>query len=73
MGGYYYVTKQGDMWDHIAWKVYKNEKMIEVLLNAEENRKIMATYIFSAGVEVWCPLVAEQAAPADTAPWRDSE
>lgn len=72
MGGYYYTTKQGDMWDYIAWKVYKNEKMIEVLLKAEENREIMTTYMFSAGVRVWCPEVAEKAAPTDIAPWRDN-
>lgn len=73
MGGYYYETKQGDMWDYIAWRVYNNEKMIEKLLNAEENREIMDTYIFSAGVRVWCPEVAEQAVANDLAPWRDSE
>ena len=73
MGGYYYTTKQGDMWDYIAWKVYNNEKMIEKLLNAEENRKIMDIYIFSAGVKVWCPEMEEQIAANDLAPWRDSE
>lgn len=73
MGGYYYITKQGDMWDYIAWKVYSNEKMIEKLLNAEENREIMCTYIFSAGVKVWCPEVAEQTAADSLAPWRDDE
>lgn len=72
MGGYYYTTKQGDMWDYIAWMVYKDEKMMEVLLRAEENRTIMETYIFSAGVKVWCPDVEEQAASADMAPWRDN-
>ncbi|MGN0338661.1 MAG: phage tail protein [Lachnospiraceae bacterium] len=73
MGGYYYTTKQGDMWDYIAWLVYKNEIMIEVLLNAEENREIMTTYIFSAGTKVWCPEVEEQEAQEDLAPWRDSK
>lgn len=71
MGGYYYTTKQGDMWDYIAWRVYNNEKMVEKLLNAEENRVIMDTYIFSAGVRVWCPEAAEQTAVSDSAPWRD--
>lgn len=73
MGGYYYTTKQGDMWDYIAWRVYNNEKMIEKLLNAEENREIMDTYIFSAGVKVWCPEAAEQTASSGLAAWRDSE
>ena len=72
MGGYYYTTKQGDMWDYIAWLVYGNEKMIEKLLGAEENREIMDTYIFSAGVKMWCPEVAEQTAASDLAPWRES-
>lgn len=73
MGGYFYETKQGDMWDYIAWLVYKNEKMFEVLLGAEENREIMTTYMFSAGVKVWCPSVEEQETDTDLAPWRDSE
>lgn len=72
MGGYFYETKQGDMWDYIAWKVYGNEKMIGNLLNAEENRKIMGTYIFSAGVRVWCPEVVEQTAVSGLPPWRDN-
>lgn len=72
MGGYHYITKQGDMWDYIAWRVYNNEKLIEGLLNAEENREIMDTYIFSAGIKVWCPEVAEQTAVSDLPAWRDS-
>lgn len=72
MGGYFYETKQGDMWDYIAWKVYGNEKMIGNLLNAEENRTIMNTYIFSAGVRVWCPEVTEQAEATEMPPWRDN-
>ncbi|MCI8315185.1 MAG: phage tail protein [Lachnospiraceae bacterium] len=72
MGGYYYITRQGDMWDYIAWVVYQNEKMVEVLLNAAENREHMTDYIFSAGVKIWCPDVAEQAALSDRPSWRDS-
>ncbi|MBE5917817.1 MAG: phage tail protein [Pseudobutyrivibrio ruminis] len=73
MGGYYYETKQGDMWDYIAYIVYKDETKVEVLLNAEENRTIMDTYIFSAGVKVWCPEVADQSSGDNIAPWRDTE
>ena len=72
MGGYYYETKQGDMWDYIAWKVYKNERMIEKLLNAPENREIMTTYIFSAGTKVWCPEIVEQTTASELPPWRDN-
>lgn len=73
MGGYYYITRQGDMWDYIAWVVYKNEKMMETLINAEENRELMTIYIFSAGVKVWCPKIAEQEALSEGPAWRDNK
>ena len=59
MGGYTYTTKEGDMWDYIAWKVYEDEFYVTELLEAEENRAIIDTYIFSSGVEVWCPYIDE--------------
>lgn len=61
------------MWDYIAWVVYGNEQMVEALLNAEENRKIMETYIFSAGVKVWCPAEVKAAALEGMPPWRDNQ
>jgi phage tail protein X len=73
MGGYYYETRQGDMWDYIAWKVYGDETKMELLLNAEENRELLMIYMFSAGTKVWCPELAEQSAETDRAPWRDIE
>ena len=69
MGGYY---QQGDMWDYIAWKVDKNERMIGKSLNAPENREIMTTYIFSAGTKVWCPEIVEQTTASELPPWRDN-
>lgn len=73
MGGYYYTTKQGDMWDYIAWKVYGDESKFENLLTAEENRELLDIYIFSAGVKVWCPEIPNDVMAENTAPWRDSE
>lgn len=49
MGGYYYTTKTGDMWDYIAWKVYGDERRMEILLRAEENAALIDVYMFSAG------------------------
>lgn len=72
MGGHYYTTRQGDMWDYIAWNVYGNEQMMEVLINAEENRELMGIYIFSAGVKVWCPAETDPAAAVGRPPWRDN-
>lgn len=59
MGGYTYTTKEGDMWDYIAWVVYGDEFYITNLLEAKENRGIIDTYIFKSGVEVWCPYIDE--------------
>lgn len=70
MGGYYYITKAGDMWDYIAWIVYKNEMQMEILLRAEENAHLLEVYIFSAGEKVWCPHITGVNAAADLPPWR---
>ncbi len=70
MDGYYYTTKAGDMWDYIAWKVYKDEKQMEILLQAEENAHLLEVYIFSAGEKVWCPEAAGLDAATDLPPWR---
>ncbi len=58
------------MWDYIAWKVYKDEKQMEVLLKAEENAHLLEVYIFSVGEKVWCPVVAGVDATTDLPPWR---
>jgi phage tail protein X len=70
MGGYYYTTKAGDMWDYIAWAVYGEERFVEELLRAEENRELIHTWIFSAGVQVWCPYIEETEEDNDTPEWR---
>lgn len=70
MGGYYYTTKAGDMWDYIAWVVYGNEMLMGTLLQAEENRDLMTTYLFSAGVKVWCPKIDNQGSQMGLPPWR---
>jgi phage tail protein X len=73
MGGYYYTTRQGDMWDYIAWKAYNDEHLVGILLTAEENRELIGTYIFSAGTKVWCPETDGGTATTQTAPWRDEQ
>lgn len=73
MGGYYYTTKAGDMWDYIAWKVYGEERFIETLLLAKENRELVYIYIFSAGTKVWCPYVEEEDVDDEEPYWRSEE
>ena len=70
MGGYYYITKEGDMWDYIAWKVYGDEMQMEILLQAEENALLIETYMFSAGEHVWCPYIQSVGTAENLPPWR---
>ena len=44
MGGFTYTTKQGDMWDYIAWRVYGDESLVYLLYR--ENPKYLDTFIF---------------------------
>lgn len=73
MGGFYYETKQGDMWDYIAWKVYGDERRCRLLWEAEENRQYLAVYLFSAGVRIWCPYIEEDTDEDEAPEWRDNE
>lgn len=63
-----YTTIQGDMWDLIAYKVYGNERYINLLLEA--NQKHRNTAIFSAGVVLTCPDIHADYLPEFLPPWR---
>ncbi|MFC3802802.1 tail protein X [Cohnella sp. GCM10012308] len=62
-----YSTLQGDTWDGIAFKLYGDETLMSLLINA--NPAHAATVLFSGGV-----LLAVPERPAETAadlpPWR---
>lgn len=73
MGGYYYTTQMGDMWDYIAWKVYSDELKMQILLEAPENKEFLDTYIFSQGKSIWCPYIEESEFDEETPEWRDFE
>lgn len=73
MGGYYYTTKAGDMWDYISWTVYGTENFVGILMEAPENKKHLETYIFSQGERIWCPYVEEEIEEAEMPDWRDDE
>ena len=62
-----YTTIQGDMWDLIAYKVYKNEAYISKLLEANEDKKEIV--VFPSGVEIVCPE-ADAETSSILPPWR---
>ena len=67
MGGYYYETKQGDMWDGIAKESYGTEKAMNVLLEA--NQQYDSVVVFGANVVLTVP---DYTAPKSDLlpPWR---
>lgn len=75
MGGYYWTTKEGDMWDLIAWKVYGDESRTDLLMSAPQNAEFLTTTIFLDGVRIWCPYfdAEDPDVEEELPPWRDTE
>lgn len=64
-----YTTKQGDMWDGIAYNIYGDERRMDVLMAA--NPAWIRTVVFSAGVVLQVPDVAPNVTQ-NLPPWRRS-
>ena len=58
-----YTTKQGDVWDKIAYEVYGDEEYTGWLM--ENNFPLLDTFVFDAGVVLQTPAPPEQTAAND--------
>lgn len=63
-----YITKQGDMFDSIAFNELGSENFTDALMNA--NTDYHETYIFSAGVKLVLPDVSNIITNDNLPPWR---
>lgn len=63
-----YITKQGDVWDAIAKKVYGDRKFTYDLMRA--NSAYLETSIFSSGVVLVIPEVDKSSVNGVLPPWR---
>lgn len=63
-----YTTKQGDMWDGIAYQMYGDVNFTDVLINA--NPEYREVYIFSEGAVLDVPEVEERISADDLPPWK---
>ncbi len=55
MSSYIYKTSQGEMWDYIAYKVYGNEKYMNMLLEANQQYR---NYVrLPGGLSLVCPEI----------------
>lgn len=62
-----YITKEGETWDQIAYKVYGDEMLYIDLMQA--NLKVIDIAVFPANIPLICPDVK----PADSKnlpPWK---
>ena len=64
-----YTTKQGDMWDMIAYAVYGDEYQMHHLMDA--NPKHVETVIFPAGVTLTVPTLSA-IKTTNLPPWKSS-
>ena len=63
-----YTTRQGDMWDIIAKKLYDDENGMNTLIQA--NPAYVDTVIFSSGVVLTVPDYETDESTTDAPPWR---
>jgi phage tail protein X len=64
-----YITKQGDMFDQIAFNQLGSERYTKELMEA--NPKYIDHVIFSAGIKLTIPDIATVSTTAtSTPPWR---
>lgn len=63
-----YVTKQGDMFDSIAFAQLGSTNFTDALM--KENQQYHADYIFSAGIELTLPDVSSYVQSDAIPPWR---
>ncbi len=62
-----YTTKQGDMWDMIAFNVYGDERKMHYLMDA--NKEHVETVIFPAGITLTVPTLST-AQTSNLPPWK---
>ena len=63
-----YTTKQGDVWDKIAYEVYGDEEYTGWLM--ENNFPLLDTFVFDAGVVLQTPDLPEDDDLANAPIWR---
>lgn len=64
-----YMTKQGDMWDQIAYNELGSTSHTDALMNANQQYKDI--YIFPSGIELTLPVItADKRVSESLPPWK---
>ena len=62
-----YLTNSGDTFDLVAYKIFGSSRYLPELISA--NRELIATFVFSAGVEIVVPEISAES-KIKTPPWK---
>lgn len=65
-----HTTSDGERWDTIAWRYYRDVRHVPVLLAA--NPHASATPLLPAGLRLRVPLIAQASRTDALPPWRRS-
>lgn len=63
-----YITKQGDTFDSIAYKLFGHRRYTKDLMEANPGH--LEVVVFSGGIVLKVPEITEEASIADQPPWR---
>ena len=63
-----YITKDGDRWDLIAYKMYGDPYLYDILISANSDKREI--YIFGAGIKLNVPIVYIEPALEENPPWQ---
>ena len=63
-----YTTKQGDMWDSIAYMQLGDTSHTDKLMNL--NNAYLSYYIFPSGITIILPEVDQDKIPETLPPWK---
>lgn len=66
-----YITRQGDAWDLIAYKLFGAERYMKEMIEA--NRQYAEVFVFSGGVELEVPELTLTADSSTLPGWRTED
>lgn len=65
-----YITKQGDAWDLIAYRVYGDIRYTGWLM--KNNFPLLETFVFGAGTVIKTPELPASEEKSSLPPWRET-
>jgi len=67
-----YVTKEGDRWDWISYKFYKNPHLYHYIVEANPHLsvEVVQSPVLPAGIKLYIPSIPESEPTEELPPWK---